>query len=51
MLRDRGELTEKHIHPGAVTIQKMMAKGWVEAAGPATYRITPAGIAAMKAKI
>lgn len=51
MLRDRGELTETQLHPGPVTIQKMVAKGWVEAVGPAKYRITSAGISAMKAKI
>lgn len=51
MLRDRGELTETQLHPGPVTVQKMVAKGWVEAVGPGTYRITSAGISAMKAKI
>jgi hypothetical protein len=51
LLRDRGELTETQLHPGPVTVQKMVAKGWVEAVGPGTYRITSAGISAMKAKI
>lgn len=51
MLLDRGGLQRKHIQPAPETIRKLKAKGWIEITEPATYRITAAGIAAMKAKI
>ena len=52
MLQERGgELHKRQLQPAAVTINKMMAKGWIEVTEPSTYRITAAGIAAMKAKI
>ena len=51
MLLERGELQRKHIQPAPETIDKMKAKGWIEVIEPAAYRITPAGIAAMKTKI
>jgi hypothetical protein len=51
MLLDRGEVQRKHLPPAAETVSKLKAKGWIEITEPATYRITAAGIAAMKAKI
>jgi hypothetical protein len=51
MLLDRGELQRKQLQAAAVTIKKMIEKGWIEIIEPRTYRITAAGIAAMKAKI
>ena len=51
MLLERGQLERKHIQPAPETIDKMKAKGWIEVIEPAAYRITPAGIAAMKTKI
>jgi hypothetical protein len=52
MLRERGgELHQKQLQPATVTNNKMIAKGWIEITEPSTYRITAAGVAAMKAKI
>jgi hypothetical protein len=51
MLLDRRELQRKHLQPTADTVRQIRAKGWVEIIEPGTYRITAAGIAAMKAKI
>ncbi len=52
LLFDRGELPAKQLHPaGKPTIAKMLTKGWIETAGPEAYRITSAGIDAMKTKI
>jgi hypothetical protein len=51
ILVDRGELQRKHLPPAAETIRKLKAKGWIEITESATYRVTAAGIAAMKAKI
>jgi DNA-binding PadR family transcriptional regulator len=48
-------LLAKQLYPaGQVTLNGMMAKGWIEKqtdANRARYRITPAGEAALKAKI
>jgi hypothetical protein len=48
-------LTARQLYPvGQGTIARMIAKGWIEpmdANGGARYRITPAGEAALKAKI
>lgn len=52
MLHERGgELHKRRLQPAAVTINKMIAKGWIEVTEPSTYRISSAGIAAMKSKI
>jgi hypothetical protein len=52
-LRSRGELSARELEPtGRPSILKMMAKGWVEDCGSAeTYRITPAGEAALRAPL
>ncbi len=51
-MRARGELSLPPREPGRPTIIKMLAKGWVEGVDkPYTYRITPAGEAALKAKM
>jgi hypothetical protein len=50
-LHERGELKRTQLQYAGVTINKVIAKGWIEAATPGTYRITAAGIAAMTAKI
>jgi predicted transcriptional regulator of viral defense system len=51
-LHDRGELPLKELRPVArATLAKMVAKNWIERVGPGTYRITPAGKAALKAKL
>jgi hypothetical protein len=52
-LRSRGELSARNLLPtGQQSILKMMAKGWVENGGSAgTYRITPAGEAALRAQL
>jgi DNA-binding PadR family transcriptional regulator len=49
-------LPARQLYPaGQVTLDGMIAKGWIEkhmdANGGARYRITPAGEAALKAKI
>jgi hypothetical protein len=46
----------RQLYPaGQVTLDRMIAKGWIQkqtnASGSARYRITPAGDAALKAKI
>jgi DNA-binding PadR family transcriptional regulator len=50
-----GLLTRQLYPAGQVTLDRMMAKGWIEkqtdAKGGAKYCITPAGEAALKAKI
>ena len=48
-----GTLPLGKLYPtGKVTLERMLAKGWVEVgASPETYRITPAGEAALKAKL
>lgn len=52
LLLDHGELLLKKLHPaGLTTIAKMVDKTWIERVGPGTYRITPAGKAALKAKL
>ena len=51
MLFDRGELQRNHLQPAPETVRKLKAKGWIEVIEPAAYRITPAGIAAIKTKI
>jgi hypothetical protein len=52
MLHERGgELHKRRLQPATATINKMIAKGWIEITEPSTYRISPAGIAAMKSKI
>jgi hypothetical protein len=51
-LHDRGELPWKELQPVArATLVKMIAKNWIERVGPGIYRITPAGKAALKAKL
>ena len=50
-LRSRGELSARDLEPtGQRSILKMMEKGWVEGSG-GTYRITPAGEAALRAQL
>jgi hypothetical protein len=51
MLRDRGELQTTQLQDTGVTINKMIAKGWIEAIKPGTYCITATGMIAMKVKI
>ena len=52
MLHERGgELHKRQLQPAAATITKVAAKGWIEVTERATYRITAAGLAVMKAKI
>ncbi len=52
LLRGRSELPLKALHPtGMSTVAKMVSKGWVECVSAGTYRITPAGDAAMKAEL
>jgi Mn-dependent DtxR family transcriptional regulator len=52
LLRDRGELRANQLYPtGKAMIVRLEAKGWIEAAEPETYRLTAAGLAAMKAPI
>ena len=48
-----GELPLAKLHPTAkITLEKMLAKGWIERGGsPETYSITPVGEAALKAKL
>jgi hypothetical protein len=52
-LRSRGELSARDLEPtGKRSILKMMEKGWVEGGGATrTYRITPAGEAALRAQL
>lgn len=52
-LRSRGELSARNLLPtGQHTIQKMVAKGWLESGvAPSTYRITAAGEAALRARL
>ena len=52
-LRARTELTARELEPtGQQTIQKMMAKGWLEhGVKPSTYRITAAGDEALRAPL
>jgi DNA-binding PadR family transcriptional regulator len=52
-MRVRGELPLAKLYPtGKPTLERMLAKGWIEVGGsPETYRITPAGEAALKAKL
>jgi DNA-binding PadR family transcriptional regulator len=52
-MRVHGELPLAKLYPtGKPTLERMLAKGWIEVGGsPETYRITPAGEAALKAKI
>jgi hypothetical protein len=48
---DRGDGETKPLQGGR-TIARILAKGWIEVIGnPETYRITPQGVAALKAKI
>lgn len=51
MLLTRGELQRRQLETAAVTIAKMVEKGWIEIVNPSNYRITAAGTAAVKAKI
>jgi hypothetical protein len=52
ILHERGgELHKRQFQPAAVTINRMIAKGWIEVPAASTFRITAAGLAAMKAKI
>lgn len=52
ILHERGgELHTRQFQPAAVTINRMIAKGWIEIPAAFTFRITVAGLAAMKAKI
>jgi hypothetical protein len=48
-----GALPLVKLYPtGKVTLERMLAKGWIAVGGsPQTYRITPAGEAALKAQI
>lgn len=49
LLRGHGDLPLKALHPaGLTTVAKMVSKVWVERVGSGTYRITPAGEAALK---
>ena len=52
-MRVRGELPLAKLYPtGKPTLERMLAKRWIVVGGsPETYRITPAGEAALKAKI
>lgn len=60
--RERNALQKMSIHgalplvklypTGKPTLKRMLAKGWIELGGsPESYRITPAGEAALKAKV
>ena len=49
-LRGRDELKADRLPASKRALAKMIGKGWIESSGLA-YRITPAGEAAMKAKI
>ena len=52
LLRTHGELPVLKLHPtGLSTIKIMVQKAWVERVGSNTYRITPAGKAALTAKL
>jgi hypothetical protein len=52
LLRGRGELRLKELHPtGLTTVAGMVSKTWVERVGTGTYRITPAGEAALKTEL
>ena len=52
LLRARGELPLLKLHPtGPTTIAKMVHKAWVERVGSDSYRLTPAGEAALKAEL
>ena len=52
LLRAQGELPLKHLHPtGLSTITIMVEKAWVDRVKSDTYRITPAGEAALKAQL
>jgi hypothetical protein len=52
LLRGNGELPLKALHPtGLTTVAKMVSKAWVELVGSGTYRITPAGEAALKTQL
>jgi hypothetical protein len=52
-LRSRGELSARNLLPtGQQSILKIMAKGWIEnGSSTGTYRITPAGEAALRAQL
>ena len=52
-LRSRGELSARNLEPtGHQSILKMIGKGWLErGASTGTYRITPAGEAALRAQL
>jgi DNA-binding PadR family transcriptional regulator len=52
-MRVHGELPLVKLYPtGKPTLERMLAKGWIEVGGsPETYRITSAGEAALKANI
>jgi hypothetical protein len=52
LLRAHGELPLLKLHPtGPTTIAKMVQKDWVERVGSDSYRITPAGEAALRAEL
>ena len=52
LLRAHGELPLLKLHPtGPTTIAKMVQKDWVERVGSDSYRITPAGKAALRAEL
>jgi hypothetical protein len=52
LLRARGELPLKTLYPtGLSTVTRMLEKAWVDRVGSDTYRITPAGEAALKMEL
>jgi hypothetical protein len=52
LLRAQGELPLKKLHPtGLSTVNRMLEKAWVVRVGSETYRITPAGEAALKMQL
>lgn len=51
MLHDRGELQTTQLQDTGVTINKLIAKGWIEARSPRAFRITAEGTTALKFKI
>jgi hypothetical protein len=52
-LRVHAQLTARELEPtGRQTLQKMLAKGWLERGNaPGTYRITAPGDAALRAQL
>jgi hypothetical protein len=51
-LRLWGELSARNLLPtGQQSVLKMLAKGWIERGSTGTYRITPAGDAALRAQL